>query len=75
MRLWNVAHAAAYGAVIGALAALFKALRPLAAGAGTEIFTAKLVEIATAALVFALLCAAAAILRNFIARCLVWDEK
>lgn len=71
---WNVARAACCGAVIGALAALFKTLGPFRAGAGTGNLTDHLMEIAAAALAFALLCAAAATLRNFIARRLVWRE-
>lgn len=70
---WNVAHAACYGAVIGALAALFKTLGPFT-GAGTGKLTDHVMEIAAAALAFALLCAAAATLRNFIARRLMWHE-
>ncbi len=59
---WNNARAAGYGAVIGALAALFKTLGPLreAGSAGeslTERLGANLLEVAGAALAFALLCA------------------
>lgn len=71
-RAWNIAHAACYGAVIGALAALFKTLAPPGAGGGAANLTDRLLQIALAALAFALLCAAAASLRNFIARRLVW---
>lgn len=68
---WSVVHAAGYGAVIGALAALFKTLGPLhAANAGSSL-TGRAAEIAGAAVVFALLCAGAAALRNFLARRLV----
>lgn len=72
-RAWNVTHAAAFGAVIGALAALFKTLGPFAAGSQRS-FTDNLLEIALAALAFALLCVAAATLRNFVARRLVSHE-
>ena len=72
-RAWNVAHAFGYGAGIGALAAAFKTLGPFRVGAGS--FADRLVEIAVAAAAFALLCAAAAALRNFIARRLIWHEE
>jgi hypothetical protein len=68
---WSVARAAAYGAGLGALAALFKAFGPLH---GPGAAAAHVVEIAVAASVFALLCAGAAALRNFIARALIWRE-
>jgi hypothetical protein len=69
-RAWSLAWAAAYGAGIGALAALVKmfALHSRDA-AGTSIW-----EIAGAALAFALLCAGAAALRNFLARRLIWPQ-
>jgi len=75
-RAWSAARAAVYGSVIGALAALFKTLGPLReAGLGArssvETLIANLPEIAAAALAFALLCAGAAALRNFIVRRLV----
>ena len=69
-RPWSVARAAAYGAGIGALAALFKTLGSLQK---TGSAPAHVLDIAGAALAFALLCAAAA-LRNFIARRLIWPE-
>jgi hypothetical protein len=57
--------AAAYGGAIGTVAALFKTFGPgREAGSGAANF----VEIAAAALGFALLCSVAAILRNFIVR-------
>jgi len=71
---WNVVHAAAYGAGLGALAALFKTLGPLRATGAAASFTHSAVEIAGAAVVFALLCAGAAALRNFVARRLVWRD-
>lgn len=71
-RAWNVVHAAGYGAVLGALAAAFKTLGPFRVGA--RDLADSLVEIAVAALGFALLCAAAAALRNYIARRLIWHE-
>ena len=61
-------RAAVYGAGIGALAALFKTLG-LRHEAGSAL--AHLLEIAAAALAFALLCAAAAALHNFFARRLI----
>ena len=68
-RPWSIGRAAACGAFIGALAALFKAWAPLRltaeiAGRG---FSAVAVEVAGAAIGFALLCAVAAALRNFLA--------
>jgi hypothetical protein len=74
-RAWNVTRAAAYGAGVGAIAALFRTLGPLheAGSASTRVST-RVLEIAGIALVFALLCAAAASLRNFIARRLIWPE-
>jgi hypothetical protein len=70
---WSVARAAAYGACIGALAAVFKAWAPLrlAAEMPGRGLSAVAVEVAGAAIGFALLCAAAAALRNFLARQLV----
>ncbi len=78
-RAWSMTRAAAYGAGIGALAALFKAFGPLRqtaalANSPTENLAANFLEIAGAALAFALLCAGAAALRNFIARRLIWWE-
>lgn len=72
-RAWKVSHAALYGAVVGALAALFKTFGPLRAGTAGAL-TNRLAEIAVAALFFALLCVAAAMLRNFLARRLIWNE-
>jgi hypothetical protein len=78
-RAWSVTRAAAYGAVIGALAALFKTLGALheaisVSGRPSENLWANVPEIAGAALGFALLCAAASALRNFLARRLIWPE-
>jgi hypothetical protein len=71
---WSVVHAAGYGAVIGALAASFKTFGQLhAANAGASL-TDSAEEIAGAALVFALLCAGAAALRNFLARRHIWHD-
>lgn len=74
-RAWSVTHAASYGAVVGALAALFKTLGPLHANAGSGYFANHLVEIILVATAFAFLCAGAAALRNYIARRLVWNER
>lgn len=60
-RDWSVPRAVAYGAGIGAAAAAFKTLGPLG---GTS---APILEIIAAAVAFALLCGAAAVLRNFVA--------
>jgi hypothetical protein len=70
-RAWSVARATSYGAGIGALAALFKTLGPFHPVASAP---ANLLEIGGAAFGFALVCAAGAALRNFIARRLIWRE-
>ena len=62
---WRVAHAAGYGCLIGVAAALFKTFGPLRSGAATDV-AGRMAEIALAALAFALLCAAAALLRNYL---------
>jgi hypothetical protein len=74
---WSITRAAAYGAALGALAAAFKTLAPLRGVAALatnapDNFVANVQEIAGAALAFALLCAGASALRNFIARRLIW---
>jgi hypothetical protein len=70
-RTWSVSRAAAYGAAVGAVAALFKILGPLQAPGGAAT---RVLEIAGAALAFALLCAGAALARNLIARRFVWPK-
>jgi hypothetical protein len=67
---WSVGRAALYGAFIGALAALFKSWAPLrlTAEIPSHGLSAVAVEVVGAAISFALLCAAAAALRNFLAR-------
>ena len=70
-RPWSVARAASYGAGIGALAALFKSLGPFHEAGSAA---ANVVEIAGVAFAFAILCASAAALRNFIARRFIWRE-
>jgi hypothetical protein len=67
-RAWSIARAAAYGGGIGTVAAMFKTFGP---GHEAGLGAANLVEIAAAAFGFALVCSAAAMLRNFIARRLV----
>jgi hypothetical protein len=69
MRPWSVARATVYGGAIGALAAVFKIF-----GSSHNDFSngSRVLEIAVATLGFALICAGAAALRNFIARRLVW---
>lgn len=71
-RPWNPAYAALCGAGIGAVAGLLKTVNPFRV-APPETLINHLIDIAVAALGFALLCAAAAALRNFIARHLIWD--
>jgi len=68
-RQWSVARAAAYGAALGAVAALLKTLAYAQQHAAISV-----AEIAGAVLGFALLCAGAAALRNFVARRLIWPE-
>ena len=68
-REWRVTRAAAYGAVLGVVAGLLKTL-----GFTHQAIATSVAEIAGAALGFALLCAAATALRNFIARRLIWPE-
>src|SRR4029077_20225925 len=68
-REWSIARAAAYGAALGAVAGLCKTL-----AYAQQHVAISVAEIAGAVLGFALLCAAAAALRNFIARRLIWPE-
>jgi hypothetical protein len=77
---WRITRAASYGAVIGALAAVFKTLASLheattVSGNATAGFAANIPEIAGATVAFALLCAGAAALRNLIARRLTEDAR
>jgi hypothetical protein len=65
----GASRAAAYGA-IGALAALVKIFGLRQGGASAAPFW----ELAGAALAFALLCAGAAALRNFLARRAIWRD-
>jgi hypothetical protein len=74
-RAWSVVHAAAYGAGIGVLAALFKTLGPLRASGVAASFADSAAQIAGAAVAFALLCAGAAALRNILARRFVWHDE
>jgi hypothetical protein len=69
-RAWSLARAAAYGAGIGALAALLKIFGLRHGSAGPAQFW----ELAGAVLAFALLCAGAAALRNFLARRAIWPQ-
>lgn len=76
---WSITRAAGYGAGIGALAALFKTFGPLREAdtiiaSLTDKLAANFLEIAAATLAFALLCAGAALLRNVIARRLIWPD-
>jgi hypothetical protein len=68
-REWSIARAAAYGAVLGIVAGLLKTF-----GLTHQPIATSVPEIAGAALCFALLCAGATALRNFIARRLIWPE-
>jgi hypothetical protein len=64
-RDWRLARAAVNGGGVGLAAALFKILGPLGERTWTS---ATLLELGEAAAGFALLCAAAALLRNMLAR-------
>ena len=68
-REWRVSCAAAYGTVLGIFAGLLRTL-----GLSHQAIATSIPEIAGAALGFALLCAGATALRNFIARRLIWPE-
>ena len=68
-REWSISRAAAYGAVLGIVAGLLKTL-----GLTHEAIATSVPEIAGAAFCFALLCAGATALRNFIARRLIGPE-
>jgi hypothetical protein len=68
-RDWSVARAAGYGAVLGALAGLFRTFGLLHQPSGASV-----TDIAVGALGFAVLCAGAAALRNRIARRLIWPD-
>ena len=70
-RPWNIARAAAYGAGVGAIAGLFKTFRLVHAG---DPASGSVLQVFAAAVVFALLCAGAAALRNFVARRVVWHQ-
>lgn len=67
-RPWSVARAAAYGAGIGALAGAFKVFAAL----HQTLSVTALPKIAAVAVAFALLCAGAAALRNFLGRRFIW---
>jgi hypothetical protein len=71
-RAWSISRAALYGAVIGAIAALFKMFAPWGE---PHSMAAVMREFVGAALAFALVCAAASALRNFIARNLIWRDS
>ena len=68
-REWSITRAALYGAVLGAAAGLFKTL-----GFTHQAVATSVPEIIGVALCFALLCAGATALRNYIARRLIWPE-
>ena len=66
-REWSIARAATYGAVLGIIAGLLKTL-----GLSHQAIATSIPEIAGVTLGFALLCAGATVLRNFVARRLIW---
>jgi len=72
---WRITHAAACGAGIGAVTALFKTMAPIGLSGGLLGRPAATGQIAAVAACFALLCAAAALLRNFVARRLIWNAS
>lgn len=72
MQPWSIPRAALYGGAIGALAAMFKIFGPSHHGFSN---IARVLEIAVAALAFALICAGAAALRNVVARRLVRRDR
>ena len=65
LRPWSLPRAALYGAGVGLLAALFKIFGPLHAA---EHALPRVLEIAGVVVIFAVLCAGAALLRNRLAR-------
>jgi hypothetical protein len=67
-QVWNTTRAASYGALIGAVAAAFKIFAPWGE---PHTMAANVREVVGAALAFALLCAIASALRNFLARRLI----
>jgi hypothetical protein len=69
-RDWRLTRAASYGGCLGLAAALFKMLGPLGDWTWTS---ATLLQLGEAAGAFALLCAAAAFLRNTLTRRFVND--
>jgi len=68
---WNVSRAAGCGAAVGALAAAFKIFGPLHTGG---FGVPPIWDIVAAVFGFALLCAGAALLRNAVARRLIWPN-
>ena len=70
-RAWSVPRAVAFGAGVGVVAALFKTNGPLHESASTST---RVMEIAGVAVAFGLLCAGAAVLRNLVARRLIWPN-
>jgi hypothetical protein len=74
---WSITRAAIYGAALGTLAALFRIFGPsheAIAVSDRSSLLANIPTIVVAAVGFALLCAGATALRNFIARRLIWPE-
>ncbi len=75
MQPWNTARAALYGALIGVAAAAVKSFAPFyGPTAAPHAWTAIVEEFVGAGLAFALLCAVAAALRNFVVRRLIWPK-
>jgi hypothetical protein len=68
---WSVSRAAGCGAAVGALAAVFKIFGPLHTGG---FGVPPIWDVAAAVFGFALLCAGAALLRNALARRLIWPN-
>lgn len=70
-RAWSITRAGGYGAGVGAFAAMFKIFGPLH---GSAPAAAHILEVVAVMAVFALLCAGAALLRNFVARRFIWPD-
>jgi hypothetical protein len=68
-REWSITRATVYGIALGAIAGLFKTL-----GLTHQAVATSVPEIVGVTLGFALLCAGATALRNFIARRLIWPD-
>jgi len=71
-RLWRIGRALLYGAMLGVVAALIKIFTP---GAEPRTTAAIVREILGAAVGFAVLCAVAAMLRNYVVRAIAKEHE